>query len=468
MPALTPLAAKEPSLKPQRQQPSSSSRTPWFVALARTVVWSALSAALILILLETVFALAHIGEEEFVEVTPTVGFSHTPNRAVTWRSEGFSTSTTNTAGFRDREWRLAKPAGTTRIAVVGDSMTEAYQVPIEQTFVRRTEDLLKQKGINAETMNFGMSGFSTVQALYLFNENIKQYKPDVCVLAYHVGDNEKNLYTPGAEGQLPRPYAMISPQGKLLSDWTLYDSWHSSPAATHYAKTADLRHHSRIWAVLTKLDLQLMSNKLYKKTKKALAKVLPSQDAPPIAAPGLRTTEMSQDLLGHSYTPSKFVIPELPPYKSFPPPTEFGDKMAKEIMMSRTQSASVTGLIQGTRTRFDVTAQLIQLLNQCCRENNCKLVVMALPAPSNSMLYWRELRWMKALAQQDGFTFTDTNTVFPKVAPMEKSDVYYNIHFTKKGHDIVANVLTDALIESHKVPATQNTAVAPVAANTSD
>src|ERR1700687_3491778 len=40
----------------------------------------------------------------------------------------------NSQGLRDREHSIAKPPGTFRVAVLGNSYTEAFQVPIEQTY----------------------------------------------------------------------------------------------------------------------------------------------------------------------------------------------------------------------------------------------------------------------------------------------------------------------------------------------
>ena len=44
---------------------------------------------------------------------------------------------TNSQGYRDREWALAKELGVLRIAVLGDSFTEAPQVPLKQTWVNQ-------------------------------------------------------------------------------------------------------------------------------------------------------------------------------------------------------------------------------------------------------------------------------------------------------------------------------------------
>jgi hypothetical protein len=45
-----------------------------------------------------------------------------------WRSEGEAYVRINSRGLRDREHDVEKPAGTLRIAVIGDSFAEALQV----------------------------------------------------------------------------------------------------------------------------------------------------------------------------------------------------------------------------------------------------------------------------------------------------------------------------------------------------
>ncbi len=192
-------------------QTSPPRRSPGVLrSVIRHCLWSLASLAVVVTALDLVFATAHIGEEEFAHIVPVVGFNHIPNKVITFRAEGYSTSRTNSEGFRDYEWTLAKPAGTKRIVILGDSMAEGYQVNIDETFAKVLERNLNAYGKQRyEVMNFGMSGFGTVQELYCFKEHVLKYKPDICILAYHVGDNEKNIYTPGSEDYLPRPYCSL-------------------------------------------------------------------------------------------------------------------------------------------------------------------------------------------------------------------------------------------------------------------
>jgi len=75
----------------------------------------------------------------------------------------------NRDGFRDRERRMEKPAHTTRIAVLGNSWTEALQVPLESTFCAVMERELARCAAasdnRVEVLNFGTSGYSSAQEL---------------------------------------------------------------------------------------------------------------------------------------------------------------------------------------------------------------------------------------------------------------------------------------------------------------
>jgi hypothetical protein len=62
------------------------------------------------------------------------GFALAPGVEGQYQREGTSYVRINSDGLRDREHPKAKPAGTFRIAVLGDSFTEAMHVPMEQTF----------------------------------------------------------------------------------------------------------------------------------------------------------------------------------------------------------------------------------------------------------------------------------------------------------------------------------------------
>src|ERR1044071_1205502 len=62
------------------------------------------------------------------------GTARVPGAMFLYTAEGRGHVRFNAAGFRDHEWRLEKPAGTIRIAIVGDSYVEAMQVEEHERF----------------------------------------------------------------------------------------------------------------------------------------------------------------------------------------------------------------------------------------------------------------------------------------------------------------------------------------------
>jgi hypothetical protein len=114
---------------------------------------------------------------------------------------------TNSRGFRnDQDFPYDKPAGTTRVIILGDSHTQGYEVRQQATYAAVLERFLNHNGRRAEVINAGVSGFSTAEELvFLENEGVK-YHPDAVVLGFFANDFEDNdkagLFGLDANGQL--------------------------------------------------------------------------------------------------------------------------------------------------------------------------------------------------------------------------------------------------------------------------
>ena len=97
----------------------------------------------------------------------------------------------NSLGFRDVEHAVAKPAGVYRIAVLGDSIAMGLHVDrFEDTFPPILQQLLRQRGLNAEVMSFAVSGYNTQQEVEIFRERGLRYRPDLVLLAYSLSSRE--------------------------------------------------------------------------------------------------------------------------------------------------------------------------------------------------------------------------------------------------------------------------------------
>ncbi|PYS81894.1 MAG: G-D-S-L family lipolytic protein [Acidobacteria bacterium] len=115
------------------------------------------------------------------------GYSLKPNMEGWYRKEGAAFVRINGDGLRDREHSKQKAPGTLRIAVVGDSYAEAFQVEQDKAFwsvmERRLGECPALAGRRVEVINFGVSGYGTAQELLTLREKVWDYSPDVVLLA---------------------------------------------------------------------------------------------------------------------------------------------------------------------------------------------------------------------------------------------------------------------------------------------
>ncbi len=120
-----------------------------------------------------------------------LGTWHIPDHVGTYEQDDFKTEDIhiNSFGMRDIERTIATPEGVTRVAVLGDSFTEAFHVRDEETFTRQIEANFAGK---VEVMNFGVAGFGTVQQLLTYREKVRQFNPDVVVLAFLSANDMRN------------------------------------------------------------------------------------------------------------------------------------------------------------------------------------------------------------------------------------------------------------------------------------
>src|SRR5262250_2354416 len=99
----------------------------------------AAGVALGLTVAESAVRVAGLGPPEVRSYDPVRGWQLKPGALGRQRSEGSADVTINGGGFRGPDVAIAKPPGVVRIAVVGDSFTEAMQVPYADCFSAVTE-----------------------------------------------------------------------------------------------------------------------------------------------------------------------------------------------------------------------------------------------------------------------------------------------------------------------------------------
>lgn len=129
----------------------------------------------------------------FYTMDPQLGWALRPHVRAWQEKEGKALIEINSHGFRDREYDLKKSAGTVRIAVLGDSFTEAMQVGRENTFLavseRKLADCPAYKDQSVQVMNFGVTGYGTAQELLTLRHRVWNYDPDMVVLAFFAAND---------------------------------------------------------------------------------------------------------------------------------------------------------------------------------------------------------------------------------------------------------------------------------------
>lgn len=142
----------------------------------------------------------------------------------------------NSLGFRDREHAVAKPAGTFRIAIVGDSVAHGQGVAPDEALGRVLERELAARGKPVEVMVFATTGYSTGQERALLDIAYR-FGPDLVLWTYVFNDPADPLLD-NANGELgvywhsPRSY-VLDYLGQLWSRARINAAGGACPAEWH-------------------------------------------------------------------------------------------------------------------------------------------------------------------------------------------------------------------------------------------
>jgi len=175
---------------------------------------------------------------------PLLGHRYRPNADYLHvGEEGRSNGRYNSAGWRDAEHDEAKPPGTTRILVLGDSYVAAFQVPLDSTFHRRLERRLNDRalpGHRFEVVALGADGNGTASEYLTWRHWGVRYAPDVVAVAFVQNDPADNWKPVALEKQ--RPF-LIEDGDSLRLD----TSFAETPGFQRFSRGGWLRTHSALW-----------------------------------------------------------------------------------------------------------------------------------------------------------------------------------------------------------------------------
>lgn len=212
----------------------------------------------------------------------TLGWKHRPGVTRTYRGclarefEFEIEVTTNEEGLRDTPTPLKPQSQRRRILVLGDSITEAVQVELEETFVQQLEQRLSQAGSPVDVINTGVAGYATDNQLIYYQTQGRDYEVDEVLLVLNYNDIQENL---------PQLYLAEwsffqrnpKPAYRLEADGSLKPLWLDREASTDAPKETTQKESSSVaqWLTRNFYLLRMLDRQLHRPVKEA------SADPPP-------------------------------------------------------------------------------------------------------------------------------------------------------------------------------------------
>ena len=123
---------------------------------------------------------------------------------------------TNSEGLRSKV-DLDNEKNSFRIMTLGCSTTFGWGVSDEETYPSRLQHYLSQDAPKTEVINAGQPGYTSFQGLWLWDQILKDYSPDVVVIGYIVQDSRKAAYSDKSQ-------AILQSDSRFLKDNFLYRS----------------------------------------------------------------------------------------------------------------------------------------------------------------------------------------------------------------------------------------------------
>lgn len=144
---------------------------------------------------------------------PDVVYELKPNVSGTFRGKSLRTNAQGLRGSRD--YPTPKPAGTFRIAGLGDSVMFGWGVGEGEPYLEIVERELAARGRPADVLSFAVPGYNTSLEVAAFEHRALPFSPDLVVLHF-IGNDF------GLPHFLRRPDAPLS-RGAAPSRWLLWE-----------------------------------------------------------------------------------------------------------------------------------------------------------------------------------------------------------------------------------------------------
>ena len=250
-----------------------------------------MEVALHLVEITPVWRVLPVVERELGWPDPDQGYALRPNHQIINVREHRAIATTNSFGLRDNELRLAKSPGVFRVALTGDSVTEALQVGDSQTYEALSEQDLN-RGLDEpayEVLNLAMSGANLLRMYLQLTQRGVQFDPDMAVFSISFG----SLRSPALADDTSHPGYVENEAGELTLGYQFRNRRSQQLMEKPIGRLFFwLMDHSRLaMALMTKIRSGLWSSQF---------SLLPWGNSNPTAATTLSPCDRATQLLADS------------------------------------------------------------------------------------------------------------------------------------------------------------------------
>ena len=188
-------------------------------------------------------------ESSFYESDPVLYTAFRPNAEGWETKEGENFVLINSHGMRDRERSVIAAPGTIRIAILGDSMIAAQQVPLDQTMSQQLERKLNaEPGTqehHIEVLNFAVGGYALSQEYLSLRERVWAFHPQI-VMLFLSSNSVPSTSRPLHSITAPTPFFTLQ-EGELEEDAQSHPPVDSSPAGRRrHAILSTAMNHVRL------------------------------------------------------------------------------------------------------------------------------------------------------------------------------------------------------------------------------
>lgn len=163
------------------------------------IVYFLLGFIIVLLFGEAYLRITKVVTPAFNYASEELGRARRPDLFWVMFNEGFGMGSFNRYGYLGPAYSPVKPVSVVRVALMGDSFVEGFQVFDRDHFRSMLETNLSNETTGFEVMNFGRSGFNLRDCFVYHVRFVDKFKPDVSVVFL----SSEDLWEPENDGLLP-------------------------------------------------------------------------------------------------------------------------------------------------------------------------------------------------------------------------------------------------------------------------